>query len=275
MRCGLKGQAIIPATTFRNSVGEWRWTNYAFSQGTGVRAWRRIVPKPNSAPFEALPAYPQPKAWPVTIPFPQVNPMVDPLIRPGVDPWPVARPIPYRALPYRAPDPSLAPSERPVFGPLPVPAPKPNPDWLPDLIFDGPGKPAQMPDSSHANRPPPPGSKEPPKARLTGMGGKVAAAIFAATEAIDLIDALWSALPAKYMKRGVMEFGDTYTGKLLALWKYAPYLDTGEAIANIINNAVVDNLVGRIQRGAANSPFARGQFGRMATLSNLQRGLQF
>lgn len=241
--------------------------------GTGVRAWKRIITKPPSAPFEALPVYPQPKSWPATIPFPQVNPMVDPFVAPGFDPWPVARPIPYRALPYRIPNPYLAPSENNVFGPLPVPAPKPNPDWLPDLIFDGPGKPTQSPDSSHANRPPPKRSKEPPKARLTGMSGKVAAAAFAATEGVELIDAVWSALPPKYMARGVAQFGDNYTGKLKAIWKYAKHIDTAEALANILMNAAVDKSFAAIHRGAANSGYAKGAFGRMATLSSLGRGL--
>lgn len=100
-----------------------RWVSYGpDNHGTVVRMqlreqWYRdaggspvSIPAATQLP-QGLPRT-RPMPWPDYVPYPAI----DPLPIPPLVPQPVPTPLPYRAIPYRRPNPARAPSERPDSG---------------------------------------------------------------------------------------------------------------------------------------------------------------
>lgn len=180
------------------------------------------------------------KVWPEVIfaprpeelPWLEPSPYVDPLSLPKL-PWPLVALRPNTAAyvrSYAVPGPGeAAPSLEPSFGrPLvpkgevvPLPGLKP---WLPV-------------------RPPGPKVKE-RKIRMGGYGA-INAVVGAATEAVDVVEALWDALPRSAQTR---EKGKKTTPqqKALDLYKGWPQLDLPAAVKNLLANELKDRAIGTI-----------------------------
>lgn len=145
----LKGPALRTYWTQwwekHRSYGVGVYKNYARVQLASY--WRYIAPagQPDEHPpvpvfREATPArrgayVPEPrKAWAGSPnPQPGLIPAIDPLVKPGQE-NPDPLPMPYRAIPYRKPNPWRSPVEQPDRGPVPMPgiAPRPVPTPFPE-----------------------------------------------------------------------------------------------------------------------------------------------
>lgn len=160
-----------------------------------------------------------------------------------------------------APNPTIPVPFRPIFN-------------SPDIAFEPqsptetrtkPGRPRPippLPGPPHKPKPPGPGTKEKKVRVPPGLMAAFRAAT-ATTEAIDLVDALWEALPPKYRK-GVKKSGRTdkrarlgegvaYSTPLdkaqhiLKNWKH---LNPTDAVKNILYNHFEDKVIGGLNRGA-------------------------
>lgn len=234
-----------------------RWLNPCVSHyGSVVSEWGNTTYTYHNVDWaDVHPVFGWPMHWPlarftrspghVGEPNPQIKPYlpVSPTPQFPVVPQNPTIPVPFRPA-WNHPDTN--------FGPQPMTESSPDrPRPIPPL----PGPP-------HKPRPPGPGEKE-KKVRVPAplMGAFRAAT--AVTEAIDLVDALWDALPKKHQK-GVKKSGRTdkrarlgegvaYSTPLdkaqhiLKNWKH---LNPTEAVKNIMYNHFEDKVIGGLNRGA-------------------------
>lgn len=167
----------------------------------------------------------------------------NPAIQPMLDPWapaspnmPQARPVPRWMLPYRQPNPFLSPSEQTQWGNAVAGAVAPSVGFA---IGIKPGV-GVRPVTPHKPAPPGPGVKEKKGALRKGMAVALKGA-YAATEAIDAIDAVHKALPKKYQAPK----GSTPQEKLAAIYKNIQHLDMNQALLNLVANHFLDLIIGR------------------------------
>lgn len=137
--------------------------------------------------------------------------------------------------------------------PAPVSQPASNPwdnPWFNEVRLSGDlevtGKGAGIIPPSFQYAKPPPGTREKKLKVNTRLAPFLI--INALTESIDFTKAIWEALPAKYRKAK----GTRIDYMLADIWRHWDKIDWREAAYNLVENAVEDNTIGRINR-AVNS----------------------
>ena len=243
----------------------------------GKTSWNRL---PHEYPL--LSAWPRPEV-------PLINPMLDPEAIPIDAPYEVPPALPYRALPEQKPNPWRHPNYQPRRGPNIRPSPrwrprhrtdgKPNVwEWPATDPWSGPTIVANI-GSSGATPPPapngrpargrPPGNRFIPKHRRRnrsdeggkatpgkGQLGPVLGAVNAVSEANDLLDALWRALP-KARKTMVKGKATTPQQKFYDLRAFLQHNDDlmnphsmdrfwDRAFQNVVDNQIEDAVFGAI-----------------------------
>ena len=173
--------------------------------------------------------------------LPLMPPMADPMSLPLSAPLNTPQPVPYWVLPYRRPNPYRSPSEGHHFGYGTWSSRFFNVQHSTGMSFNPvvgqPTKPTPVSPPGH--KPPGPGVKE-RKSRVRRVGAALIRAMRATTEALDFIDAVFKALPAKYRK-GVK----TPQDKVRAIYQHADKLDMNKVVFNLIANHYTDKLLGR------------------------------
>lgn len=219
-------------------------TSNIYSPAVNADYWKFNTPPLPATPPEHWPSPvppTDPSVWPSNAPLPGANPapgvppMVDPLsnpVRPGqLSPTPMR--VPYALIPHVGPNPDRSPTEQPQRGnALPPPAggpPSPPPP--------GGGRDPWRPDRRPRRR---------EKEKKLGAKGAVAIGVaMFATEATDVIDALWDALP-DYNKSRRFRRDLTAADKYADVYKHWETVDAEEAIENLIINGIEDAVIGGI-----------------------------
>lgn len=192
---------------------------------------------------------------PLAPPVPLLPPGVDPLIRPPFSNEPLPVPLPWRAIPYRVPNPARDPREQPRRGPGPRPRPRLPTERDPmappvagepgPTIVVGPGTVTEGNPAPGA-RPHPPRRGEKEKKVRSGLPFLIRHPVNAATEAKDFIDAVWEAIPWKdriaYHEGKKVPRADQ---KARALYDLFDKIDWEEAIENIVENQIEDFVFGK------------------------------
>lgn len=226
-----------PVTTFGWTLlgGNWHWMNIQVGQIFGpyenpdanvgfetchttvVGHWSVGGAEPAPPNFDvgriALPDVPEEHA-PAMIDPNSVPPMTFP-------PFPVE--IPYGEIPHRRPNPFRSPTESGNRGPVRVRRrPRDRRRYT---------KPS----------PPPKGTKEQKIDILKSWIGRVLYELMGVTEADDLIDALWEALPdsAKTSRRARDKWADVF--------RHLSEVNFEEALENLIINAIEDRIIGMLE----------------------------
>lgn len=180
-------------------------------------------------------AQPQPNPW-------RVIPSV--VLTPDESAWPWPEPAyqPIWGNPYRTPF---------HYGFLTVKAD-------PDHGYHPPGRTRPTPPV----KPPPKGVRE-GKAAITGWAGfaywLASQGVNYATEATDVVMALWYALPASL--RTKLWFSEGYTNpfeKAQLIWEHADQLDWGQAVTNLVQNQIEDYVIGKIGSKVGEASHLRG-----------------
>jgi hypothetical protein len=196
-------------------------------------------------------------------PYYPLPPALDPLLIPPLAPEVLPRPIPFRILPARKPNPDRAPTERPTPGTQPSNRPRPalnpllrpatrqglrpalRPDTAPAFQVFPPRGPVRP---THRFAPPRRREKE-RKAYLPAWLYPLMRGAFAATEAIDVLEALHKALPPGCQK------GETPQAMALDIFRCFPDLDLEAAAGNLLENMIEDGIIGRSQgRSSGTTP---------------------
>lgn len=216
--------------------GYW-YANYAgyspiyYYRGQAVRDWSkyqrfRSVNQQATAPDK--PVFHKGGADPVVYSPTSISSTVG-LQLPPVPHYLAAQVVRWRELVAPRPD-GLPIREYPAPLPSPSPAPRPvqPPSW--SLQFGPSGKP--RPAERHQYRPPPKGTKERKVKTTMDVALRVASA---ATEAVDVIDAVYYALPAHMRVKNA-----TPQTKLLLIYRNVNSLDLPAAIRNIVLTQLMD-----------------------------------
>ena len=160
-------------------------------------------------------------------------PVVKPIYPAWVDPWflpinvPVPRPapMPYSLIPYRQADPMRSETFSSKRG-YPPPLPKPDP-------------PRRRPEG---------GTKEKKVRGVSGIVASIQAGAHTLSEANDLADAIWTALPSQYRTKGK----PSTQQKAIDIYNGWQHIDINKAVQNIIVNQVIDAAIGK-SSGAVDS----------------------
>lgn len=233
------------------------------------------LPWPHISPLPGPAVVPSP--WsPAVVPWPHV----DPMRVPPNSPQPVPNPIPWRDLPgrrpnpwtperpewgnepWRSPDESPVPGQRPAPGTAPVPAPGPVPDWE---LYPNPGPISPQTPTQPNGRPgqdatiprrPRRGEKERKISAYGKSGGRAFALriVNLVSEGVDLMDAFYWALP-DYRTSGK----HNATQRAEQLWKHWDEVDMQQAMENVIANELQDRFYGRLGRAAADLAISTGR----------------
>lgn len=194
----------------------------------GPNIWRSDTEQPGVPPVYVPPGVP-------------LNPVVprDPLIPPRVPLDPVNPVKPVRPLrPLRPLRPSVVPAVGVIVNISPVP-------WTPPVVAVHPG--------GHHVAPPPKGTKEQKRKMGSGALAAVMAAVNGITEGVDLLNALYNALPSNlrwyYNEGRWWQKNRTPQDKAKALWDNLDQLDLSSALQNIVREQIGDLVAGRF--GAA------------------------
>lgn len=141
----------------------------------------------------------------------------------------------------------------PRFRPLPPTPPDWEPDWPGDkpVVPPPPEKPDKPPEPLPPVLPPrrPPGPRTVErKGRARAAVARLAAAAFAVTEALDLLDALWKSLPKSLRDQARREAGKPLTPQEKIAFIYRNYqaIDLNKFVQNVVQNAIEDAIMGRI-----------------------------
>lgn len=220
----------------------------------------------------------------------QVPTWVDPLRTPGhFHPAPTAPA--YRAIPHRYPNPNRSPTEQPQRGPMvvpaprvpttrpgridrpgtfpfppvapsPAPAPAPGPQAPPGTVTGAPSEPTMRWRSTRSlpqlrtprkfPRRPRRREKE-KKVRMGAFAARVMWVVGQVTEGLDLIDAIYAALPDELRSMHYHELGEfapTPQDKLLWIAKHFQEIDGGKMVENIAMNWAEDEVIGRLSSAA-------------------------
>ncbi len=243
------------------------------SEATRVSAWWAIfraqynlfegVPDPETAPRWVPAGDPIPgtgtPAKPLIV-FPHVPafrpwpfgdaPLITP-IHPGAPATPAPRPVrnPYprvRPLTPEMPDYGPRPGQmpRPGGAPAPAPRPSPGPGGAPELVINPSGRVQPRPNPHRWQRPAR-GTKE-NKARFGPVLSFIWRSMGQITEGIDLIDALYEALPKRRKVQAYKLKGrqPNPIEKMGLLYDYIDELNVGKAIKNVIKQEIEDRILG-------------------------------
>lgn len=171
---------------------------------------------------------------------------------PGFETW--EWPIRYRpAQPAIVPEIPFIPAPKPQMTPMDVrtngaPRKRPVKD-PPDLVFGPRGRPATRP-ASHEFKRPPRGTKEPGKTGSYGPSKILSKILSSITEAGDVIDAVYDALPDKIRKKAWGKYAPkgekgvppvvSPQMKLKVLYENADKIDVKKALRNVVAEQVAD-----------------------------------
>lgn len=218
--------------------------DHNLTPGIGTPAEPFVLPQPTPFPFRA----------------PQFKPGSQPSNRPGRRRWPRPRPrtevLPGDVVVTQTPAP------RPWDGPTFEIAFKPTPGARPGARpSPGRGNPRPRPGDNtkgHERKPPPRGRKE-KKYNAGKAFARFIRVLNASTEVLDVVDALWKALPARFKTR-VRGVQTTPQQKALDLWAGMQGMTAtewtdfvGDGTTNLITEQAEDMLYGAIGRVSANS----------------------
>lgn len=213
-----------------------------------LEKWTRtttgVVPYAPPQPAPAAPPYEVP-------PYPALDPFPYPI---GV-PVPTPRPIPYRVIPERRPNPDRSPQEQPTRGPSPSPAPRPRPvprpsqqpayEWV--LTPGGKGAPRPRPagrQNFHVLRPPSQGEREKKSAMGVNPASLLGKVLSAATESNDFLNAAYKSLEPdvqRELRRDARPFE-----KLLHLLRNLDSIRPGSFLANLLSENLEDKAFGKM-----------------------------
>ena len=196
--------------------------------------WNPRTPPPRPQP----PSRPNPYTPPV-IP-PGIPPSIDPFTQPPAQPIPAhpPEPIPYPQIPGRPlPNPNRV--DQPEVGPGPAPGPTPGPTH----IFDQGRVPGTVPGTRGTPTQPPPGDRE-RKIRFSDQAAYriIDFVLDQITEGQELVRAFWDALPQSC--RHARGYYNT-AGQLGDLYDCWEQVDIAEALYNVFENHVEDQIIGR------------------------------
>ena len=237
------------------STSVWRWNlMQSYSRPSGSTDPGPPVWKPGQAGW-AVPQYQTPSPlW------------LDPMAQPIHMPAPVPEPAPWPLAPYRRHNPWRSPTEQRQAGnhpPVPMPAPSSGPDISIGL---GPG---QKPDirpglDNPPRRPPPPGEKE-RKVTIRSVAGVGLTIVDAIGEGLDMLDALYDALPRDLKRRGL-----TPQEKARDLYRHWDKVDISTAIKNLARNGLIDYAFGQLGNAAGRA--SRNVWNEFGLNISIQRG---
>ena len=222
----LQGQAVSTDRLWEDFPGnaspDWDYATHWMPQnwiGGSVRyqsleRWRRVTEQDEPKWYEN----------PAQRPRPNLRPWNAPVRGPDI-----VMPLPHRALPHRRVDEESVPGERSERG-YTVPAPGVRP--RPQLRRYHPRKPGR-------------GTKERKLRVQGGIGAAIWTLASTVTEAGDLIDALYDAIPAQY-RRGSHR---TVQDRAKVVYRHADKIDLEAAGWNILFNEIQDRLIGQANRG--------------------------
>lgn len=204
-----------------------------------------------------------PTGAPVPAPYPALDPFADPRSLPGAMPLglPEKQPIPVPRLPGRRTNPNRAPSEQPQWGPPPVP--RFPPELVPEtpiVVSVGPGLepgelpgelPAVGPSVTPAGNPRRPEGRPDKKLKSNLAKQVVSKAFHGLTEASDLVDSAYDALPPN--KRLKYRPGKPILmhEKLGIVLKNIGSIDAGEFVFNVVTNEIEDKIIGALHAKAS------------------------
>lgn len=239
--------------------------------------WSKTGGWPNG--IKQLRALPVPASVPSAFP-PMLDPFPVPPGRLDVQFPPV--PIPYRAVPYVRPNPARSPSERTDFGPRPLPRPRPafrvrparyTDEWFNQEEYRNaekdrdsgassnprpvdvprprprPGAQANAPQAPR-DQPPGRGTKE-RKARTTGYIDAIRNGVGSIGEVVDVIDAIYAALPGKIRHADWRANGFkpvTTADKFQSIYRNIQQLNVPRAFINVLKSHYQDEIQGRVSR---------------------------
>lgn len=244
---------------------------------------------PNRWDFDVIGQFTWPSGWSPGIDpdgrvfFPNYAPELAGIgsIAPWIDPATMMVPT-QTYIPYLAPDPSVvrvrnphrSPVEQSENGPIEEPSPQPKPDpqkdpWIieepvADPDAPSPPRPPIRPPDEEGEPSPKPKPKDKPRDKPPGKGKRekkwvVDEAMWnamntygKATEALDLIDAVYKGLPGK-LRRELRK--DVYGGRLLtthekamALYRHWREIDGKQAFYWVVRSQFEDTLIGQLHR---------------------------
>lgn len=168
------------------------------------------------------------------------------------DPWflPIGQPV---APPTRGPSPGY-----------PDPRPRPTPEVSTGSYGTPSGDPDVSPKPKPQDRPRPPrdGEKE-RKGRVQKTIARMVQIAFEATEFVDMVDNIYSALPKKLRNRiEKLDKGNmTPQDKMAAIYKYSDQIDLNQMVWNVIANHYSDEVIGRLSAAADTELRSRGVSG--------------
>jgi len=239
---------------FQNNPNQDRRRQYQYYEGTGGYDYGVIRPT-----FHPLP----------TTATPSLAPLFVPETVPPKSPQPYPMHIPYRILPHLRPNPWASPTEQtqrgywvypyrdPDFDPIqPETYPRPKPDEVPlvqkPLVYDITPYGAYARSLSgragkYHKRTPPSRNEKEKKSRASKFVAGFGMAYLAFTEALDVIGALWKAMPDS-KPHGLNPFE-----KARYIASHMEQLDMAEAVKNLVENQIEDAIIGNLNRGARQS----------------------
>ena len=199
---------------------------------------RKLPGADATVPYVAAPmVWEAPQVW-----------VADPMLMPADWFAPQTRPIPYELIPARVDNPYRAPSERTETGPRSQPVPisaagSHNPPW--NTVARTYRRGVTPVDTLKMELPKPPkrGEKE-RKASVTRGAQNVLRVVENLTEAQDMLDAFYYALPKEYRPRGA-----TPLQRDMLLLQYYEQVDLNKAIENVIKQQVGDMVFGMLGKG--------------------------
>lgn len=259
IRRGFYHTPVIPPNVYWRTKEIWR--REANSPANPV--WSRLRPNPdrrfqpdfspNADPWATGEAWmPDPMILPNIVP--EVMPVAEPMPFPATRPWVLGRPQPL---------PGVEPAHQPVQTPQPGPAPATPFLPQPGVVVVPAPYPRAAINVGGLNAPPPVHVNRPRKGnegKVKGSGAAAAAAaIFGGiTEGLDVVDALWEALPAgggwvtkvKGHETSLYQKGqDIYHATKAKDFKWAPFV--AAAAKNLAVNQATDHAIGKVGRGVA------------------------
>lgn len=234
VRC-LGGQALdekyVPKESSLYLIGAYAGAAryYVYVGWTRTAAQRAVAPRLFPAP-QVMPEEIYAPAVPLELPWLQPQPQVWPLTLPKL-PWPLV-----------ALRPNTPTYDRGYAVPASVPRVIPAPSVAVPLWPRGPAGPVLKPPPVI---PAPPGPKVKEKKARTAGYGVANAVVGAATEGVDVLEALWDALPRNRQTR---EKGKKTTPQQKALDLYRGWqdIDVAAAVKNLVANELKDRAIGTI-----------------------------
>lgn len=210
-------------------------------------------------------------------PLPTWQPQILPAIWPWVDPLstPIGTPAafpeapPFREIPNRRNNPNRSSTERSSWGPRvarrPGHWPRLWPYQVPAIVTEAVVTPRAQtntrPRAGGHNLLPPgavtPGGRVKERKGVVGntrLGRALGVALRAATEGLDIVDAIWQALPAEVRGRGYMSPLD----KAQEIYRHLDEVDLEQAILNILWQQAQDRVIAGAARTRARDRTSRG-----------------